>query len=42
MFDEYSYWQQVWDTHVIDEACYIAIVSCINAICLSILNREKT
>jgi hypothetical protein len=41
MLNEYSYWQQVWNTHVIDEACYITIVSCINAVRLTILNTQN-
>lgn len=41
MVNEYSYWQQIRDTHVIDETCHIAIVPCIDAVCLSILNTEN-
>jgi hypothetical protein len=41
MVNEHSYWKQIWDAHVIDETCHIAIVSCINAVRLSILKPEN-
>jgi hypothetical protein len=41
MVNEHPHWQQIWDTHVIDKTCHIAIVSCINAVRLSILNTKN-